>query len=216
MSDRPDLTMMYSVHLAFRRDIDRLAAAIGSGDVDPATRAAIMANWNLFHALLEHHHQAEDRVLWVELLEADPEAATVVDSMAEQHEALDAALEATHTRMQAWGMGEGDAPLAGLTAVGELLRAHLTDEEEQALPLVGSRLTAEAWGKFTGYNMELNTGIDWTVPWLAEGKPDEVRAAIWGMLPPEIVAGPGQEWSASYAQNVQDAFGVTAAVAPPA
>ena len=144
MNDRPDLTMMYSVHLAFRRDIDRLTAAVSSGDIDPVRRAAIMANWDLFHSLLEHHHQAEDRVLWVELLEADPDAAAVVDTMSEQHEALDAALEATHTRMQAWGMDAGDAPLAGLTAVGELLRAHLTDEEEQALPLVGEHLTA--WG----------------------------------------------------------------------
>ena len=215
MSDRPNLTMMYAVHLAFRRDIDRLAAAVAAGDIDPTRQAAILSNWNLFHSLLEHHHQAEDRVLWVELLEADPDAATVVDTMAEQHEALDAALEATHTRMQAWGVNEGEVPLAGLTAVGELLRAHLTDEEEQALPLVEQHLTAAEWGKFTGYNMELNAGIDWTVPWLAEGKPDEVRAAIWGMLPPELLAGPAQEWSAGYAENVNTAFGVTAAVAPP-
>lgn len=215
MSDRPDLTMMFSVHQAFLRDTERLTLAVGAHTVGPDRRLAVLANWNLFHSLLEHHHQAEDRVLWVELLEADPQAATVVDMMAEQHAALDAALEGTHAQMQAWGAGEGDPPVDGLAAVGELLRAHLSDEESQALPLVGSHLTREAWGRFTGYNMQLNAGIDWTVPWLAEGKPDEVRAAIWGMLPPEVTDGPGRAWAAGYADNVREAFGITAAVAPP-
>ena len=72
-----DMTMMYVMHHAFRRDLAVLSAAAA---VTPATdrRAwvALADRWALFAQALHLHHSGEDRGLWPRLLAvATPEEA---------------------------------------------------------------------------------------------------------------------------------------------
>jgi hypothetical protein len=57
--ERPDVTMMFLAHNAFRRDLARMQAAAARAD-DPATRTALRAGWATFSRYLTIHHLAED------------------------------------------------------------------------------------------------------------------------------------------------------------
>jgi hypothetical protein len=61
--DCPDVTMMFVVHNALRRDLDRMQAAAAQAD-DPAARTALRAGWATFSRYLSVHHTAEDEMLW--------------------------------------------------------------------------------------------------------------------------------------------------------
>src|SRR3954469_11501856 len=60
-----DLTMMYVLHRAFRRDLAAFAAAAPATALDDRRAWARLARrWQLFAALLQHHHRGEDAGLW--------------------------------------------------------------------------------------------------------------------------------------------------------
>lgn len=56
-----DFTVMYVTHDAFRRDLDRLAAA--AADRRTGTRG-VRAGWENFKNQLDVHHSVEDAALW--------------------------------------------------------------------------------------------------------------------------------------------------------
>lgn len=207
--------MMAMVHRAFERDAARLRDAVQAAPGDPARVAAVAALWELFLALLEHHHQAEDRVLWPTLLEVDPGSAEHVAQMESQHSDLDGLLHRADAAMDAWSADPGAPDTAAAAAeqlqgIVDLLDTHLADEERTVLPLVEQELTVEQWMTFTGYNMQLNAGIGWTVPWLAEGQPAQVRAGIWAIVPADWAAAEGVGQARDYAATVALAFDVPA------
>ena len=91
-----DMTMMYVMHHAFRRDLAVLAAAAA---VTPATdrRAwrALADRWALFAEALHLHHSGEDRGLWPRLLAvATAEESEVLAAMEAEHEGIDPMLTA--------------------------------------------------------------------------------------------------------------------------
>lgn len=218
--DRPDLGMMIMVHRAFARDLSRLDAALAEHPQDPDRVAAIDAMWQLFNTLLEHHHQAEDQTLWPTLLEVVPDSHDVIERMEAQHDALDAFLSETGRRMARWCEAP-DAEAAedcrrGLRAIGNLLDAHLVEEEQEALSLVGENMTTAQWRLFTSRNMELNRGVEWTMAWLADGKSDQVRGALYAAVPGLDTARAASDGQA-YASTAALAFGIPAPkVGPPA
>ena len=198
------------VHRAFARDVQRLAKAVGEPNLDNQRVLAIWASWDLFHTLLEHHHQAEDDSLWPTLLTNCPDSVGVIGLMEQQHHALDAVLGTTNEAMSAWrdapSEASGSVAGSGLVSIAALLDEHLTAEESQALPLIAEHLTAAEWGLFTASNMQRNKDVVWTMPWLTEGKPLEVREPIWSFLSQEVLTGPAVEWANSYSANVATAF----------
>ena len=222
MTEAPtvDTTMFVMTHRAFERDAQRLLDALGTDPTDPERVAALGRAWTLFHDLLEHHHRAEDEVLWPALAAAHPEADGIVERMADQHHQLDGLLTSANQVIPGWA-ADPDATRCedARNAVGpiaELLATHLTDEESTAVPLIRQHLPLDGWAAFTGYNMQLNAGIEWTIPWLAEGQSDDVRARIWSLVPDPVRTGPAAGWCDSYIANLEHAFGAPApAVHPP-
>ena len=215
-----DTTMFLMTHRAFERDASRLADALARTPTDPDRVDALGRAWELFHDLLEHHHRAEDGVLWPALVEACPAASEVVDRMAEQHHQLDGVLTSAGDVVPAWVASTDDvdrrAALDAIGSIAALLADHLGDEESTAVPLIQRDLPLEGWAAFTGHNMQLNAGIEWTIPWLAEGQPDEVRTAIWSLVPEPVRNGPATGWCDTYVTNLELAFGAPApAVHPP-
>ena len=91
-----DMTMMYVMHHAFRRDLAVLAAAASVTPADDRRAwVALAERWALFAEALHLHHTGEDRGLWPRLLAvATPEEAEVLEAMEAEHEGIDPMLTA--------------------------------------------------------------------------------------------------------------------------
>ena len=147
-----DMTMMYVMHHAFRRDLDRFVAAVAATPVeDRAAWTALATRWDRFFTILHHHHSLEDQYIWPFLMErADAAEREVLEAMEEEHEQIDPLLTA---------VAEGFAALAGdrvpagaedlraglkvrVSATRDLLARHLRDEETEAIAVLQRCTTA--------------------------------------------------------------------------
>lgn len=176
-----DMTVMYVMHHAFRRDLARFAAAaertpLGEREV----WSALAERWRRFDRQLHHHHRVEDAALWPPLLDlvsavgGDADVATL-RAMQEEHSGIDELLEAC---------GSGFSEMAGspreevrtrlaaaATAAREHLAAHLAHEESETLPLIQRHSASEAWeatGKAAKKDSPLRE-LGFFVPWVLDG-----------------------------------------------
>ncbi|MDJ0343449.1 hemerythrin domain-containing protein [Streptomyces sp. H10-C2] len=93
--------MMYAVHNAFERDLDRLISLADRGVVPgPAVRA----DWEQCTTYLHIHHTAEDTHLWPVLrakLADRPTDLELLEEMEREHAGLDALLDALDAALTA-------------------------------------------------------------------------------------------------------------------
>ena len=81
-----DMTMMYAVHDALRRDLEPVAQMTARSE-----------GWDFFERFLQAHHVAEDDALWPVVREGvagRTEDLAILDDMAAEHAALGPLLEA--------------------------------------------------------------------------------------------------------------------------
>jgi len=185
-----DLTPMFLMHHAFRRDLAAFASAVRATPVsDRGTWQALDQRWQRFATILHHHHSGEDTYIWPELCAAvdaggTPEDRATLDAMEAEHAEIDPMLEAC-ARGFATLAERGDetvraALVADLTRTRERLGAHLGHEERDALALVQRFLSAEDWARMdkqigSGYPASL---IPFTLAWVMHDLPaDAVGAA---------------------------------------
>src|ERR1700752_501568 len=64
MTYKLDMSMMFAIHDALRRDLERLGRIAARPDDDPARLLQTAAGWELFKTFLLTHHTSEDDVLW--------------------------------------------------------------------------------------------------------------------------------------------------------
>lgn len=183
-----DMTMMYVMHHAFRRDLATLAAAAA---VTPASDrrawAALADRWALFSEALHLHHTGEDRGLWPRLLAvATPEEAEVLDAMEAEHAGIDpmlAACEAGFARLREQADEDARSTLAiRLATAREQLGEHLRHEETEAIEIIQRRLSNEEWHELeeTEFKPEVSPRLLLKlVPWVAEGVPAQVREVVF-------------------------------------
>lgn len=176
-----DFTMMYAAHDAFRRDLERLAAAIEPARTgDPAARAG----WATFKNQLHIHHTVEDVALWPPLRQkvAGPAEVAVLDAMEAEHARIDPLLSGVDASF-------GSADDAGLAecarALAAALAAHMEHEEDQALPLVEERLGPEGWTAFIKAIRKRQglRGAAEFIPWILDGAPAETSKRVLDGLP---------------------------------
>jgi iron-sulfur cluster repair protein YtfE (RIC family) len=172
-----DLNGMYMAHHAFRRDLNRFAAAARNTPVDEVeVWRALAVRWSQFGAILHHHHTTEDDVLWPQLLEvADAEGRATLEAMEAEHEQIDPLLEACAAGFAAMARTPDAAVRARLADIAESARdtlsEHMRHEETGALPLVQDLLSAEGWErveKAAGSGKGL-ADLLFLVPWVADG-----------------------------------------------
>lgn len=127
-------TMLMLSHHAFRRDIARLIRAveqIKAGDVSRADD--VRGEWDTsFRKALHGHHSIEDAQMFPDIRSKHPELASAVDTLTEQHHAIDPLLE------------KGDAAFADLAhpehtesvlrELKALIDEHLAFEEALVTP----------------------------------------------------------------------------------
>ena len=150
-----DLTVMFTMHRGFRRDLENFARAVASTPMDEhATWQALAARWAVFARILHGHHAGEDAGIWPLLLDrvdaaGDAEGGATLEAMAAEHSEIDPLLDACAAGFRRMAITPGaatrDALARQVAAAREHLDEHLAHEERHALVLVQRYLTQEEW-----------------------------------------------------------------------
>jgi hypothetical protein len=187
-----DLTVMLAAHDAFRRDLISLARAATAADrADPDRRERVGRGWEVFKRQLHFHHTGEDRLIWPTLAErlAHSESAmSTLQAMEQEHALVDPLLDAVDA---AFADPAGDQLAGTVDELVTTLHGHLGHEERDALPLIGTALTAAEWravGRRLGRENGVSGGSEFFA-WMLDGVPaDEVTAVLAGLpLPLRLV-----------------------------
>lgn len=199
MKYRLDMTTMFTIHDAFRRDLVEIARV---ADHQGSPRLQSQRGWELFKKFLSVHHQTEDNVVWPVLrthIKADPDGVAVVDELEAEHSAIETWFAAIDAALGY--QDENGSPLAEYVAeLATTLRAHLAHEETDGLALIDEFLTPEEWQAFAReHGARLINDAPTYVPWLLDGADSAVMASFLGAIPPRLAAAYRDQWSADYA-----------------
>jgi hypothetical protein len=190
-----DMTMMYVMHHAFRRDLDRFTSAVAETPLaDRATWKALAARWDRFFTILHHHHTVEDLYIWPFLMErADAEEQKTLEAMEGEHEQIDPLLASVADGFTALA---GDRLPAGsedvraglkvrMAATRDLLARHLEHEETQALVILQRHSTTEDWHRIEKEQIgkdKIPVPMPFMVGWCAEEVPAKEMDEIFGIV----------------------------------
>ncbi|MBM2614113.1 hemerythrin domain-containing protein [Actinoplanes sp. LDG1-06] len=146
-----DLTGMFLIHHAFRRDLRAFAAAVANTPAhETNTWRALDERWKLFGTFLHHHHTIEDASIWPVLLDrVDAAGRATLEAMEAEHGEIDPLLEACGAGFAKLAAGPDEDVRRSLeirvVAAAERLSRHLAHEETEALVLVQQHLTTAEW-----------------------------------------------------------------------
>jgi iron-sulfur cluster repair protein YtfE (RIC family) len=187
-----DMSGMYLMHHAFRRDLDRFVVAVQrTPPEDVEAWRALAVRWERFGSTLHHHHEVEDRTLWPPLLTlvdaaSDAGARRTLEAMQAEHRTIDPQLAACGAQFAAMV----ESPTAGIryglvdamTAIRDSLARHLAHEETDTLPLIQRALQPEAWNYFerAAQKAYRPRELAFLVPWAADGLDPETLARAFG------------------------------------
>src|SRR6266704_2152209 len=177
MEFKLDMSMMFVMHDALRRELVQVARIAQLPDDNPAGLLRAALGWELFKKFLLVHHQSEDDALWPALRARVAERPDQV--------ALADALEAEH---------------AVIEELATKLTAHLAHEESDGLALIDASLTPQEWQHFSQVHTERLRGDATTyMPWLLDGASPQTLAAVLGKFPPPLLTAFREQWGPSYA-----------------
>ena len=202
MDYKLDMSMMFAMHDALRRELAQVGRIASGRDDNPGTLLRAALGWELFKKFLTVHHQTEDDVLWPPLrasVAGRPERTALVDALEAEHGVIDpllAAIDAAAADPDYGYQRFGDI-------VDELttkLSAHLSHEETDGLPLIDTSLTAQEWQRFAQVHAERIGGdAPMYMPWLLNGASPQTLDAVLGKFPPPLLTAFREEWGPRYA-----------------
>jgi hypothetical protein len=154
-----DLTIMWTMHRGFRRDLENFARAVPATPVDDrSTWTALSRRWEVFARILHHHHASEDAGIWPLLLDRadaafDADGRATLEAMAAEHGVIDPLLDACASGFRRMTVTPGtatrDALAQHVAAVREHLDAHLAHEERDAMALVQRNIGPDEWQRIS-------------------------------------------------------------------
>jgi hypothetical protein len=199
MEYRLDMTTMFTIHNAFRRNLVEMARV---AEHDGRTSMQSSPGWELFKRFLTVHHQTEDDVIWPVLrihMRDHADLLAVADELEAEHAAIEPCISAIDTTL---GSRRGnDAPLVdAVSELATMVTGHLAHEESDGLPLIDEFLTAEEWQAFAQeHGRRLINDASIYVPWLLDGADPAARESFLGAIPPPLATAYRSQWSAEYA-----------------
>ncbi|WP_371666288.1 hemerythrin domain-containing protein [Streptomyces sp. NBC_01108] len=209
-----DMTMMFAIHDALRRELERIARITSRVDEDPRHVLSTAVGWELFKKFLTAHHTSEDLTVWPVMYKAlagrDSETA-LLDAMEAEHAVIDPLLTDIDAALA--DRDTGAERLGGLVdTLFTDLNAHLDHEEREALALMDLTMSPEQWTAFSVEQKDrIGSDANRYLPWLLDDIDAARVAAILGKLPPPLRAAYETEWRAAYADldiwAVKDAAG---------
>ena len=202
MNDRLDMSMMFAMHDALRRELAQVGPIARLRDDHPGALLRAALGWELFKKFLVVHHQAEDDTLWPALrarVAGRPERLALADALEAEHAVIEPLLTAIDAAAADQGYGYqrfGDI----VDELATKLTAHLAHEESDGLPLIDASLTPQEWQNFAQNHTERLRGDAATyMPWLLNGASPQTLDAVLGKFPPPLLTAFRQEWSPRYA-----------------
>lgn len=196
-----DMSMMFAVHEAFRRELVHISRIAHRAGDDPGEMLRSAMGWELFKKFLSIHHVSEDIAVWPVLRErvaGHTDKVEVIESLEKEHSGLDVLL------------GAIDAAAAdrdyGYQRFGDLvdelntsLTKHLDHEESDGLDLIDATLTPEEWLRFAALHRD-RIGADSSLymPWLLDDASPETLTTILGGFPQELLTAYREQWGPHY------------------
>ncbi|WP_330334501.1 hemerythrin domain-containing protein [Streptomyces sp. NBC_00536] len=201
MSDAIDLTVMYAMHGALRRELAQLDRVTTAADRDPVRVLATAAGWTLFKQALRAHHAAEDGALWPSLrqnLAGSPKDLALLEVMEAEHAAIAPVIQAIDELLTE--PGADPLRLGQLTdALTRGLAGHLKHEEDTAFPLMRRTLTAEQWAHFSQVHAQhIGKDAPLLLPWLLDGADKPTMTRLLAQLPAPAYAACTARWIPAY------------------
>lgn len=198
-----DMAMMFTVHDAFRRELERIARISARTDDDPKRILRAAVGWRMFKTYLRVHHTSEDETVWgvMEQELADrPSDLALLAAMEAEHAAIDPLLIAIDAALA--DRDHGPEQLGGL--VDELatnLNAHLKHEEAEGLLLIDSTLTEQQWQHFAEVHLSrIGTDVASYLPWLLDDASEKQAETVLSRLPEHGRIAYRETWRATYAE----------------
>jgi hypothetical protein len=190
----PELTFVTLIHQSLRADAARLAATIA--ELSPSDRRGrlpgIQAFFGHYREQLIIHHRHEDELFFPALAARIGADRMHLTELADQHEALDAALQAAREDLAALAGPAANfatdraRAASTLSTMADLLAAHLTLEEKTALPLFESDMSAADYKRLETRARKATSRpqAQFLIPWIiAHATPDQ-RCALFRSAPP--------------------------------
>ena len=197
-----DMSMMFAMHDALRRELVQVARIASRTDDHPGQLLRAALGWELFKKFLLVHHQSEDDTLWPTLrtnVAGQRDRVALADALEAEHAVIEPLLTAIDAAAA--------DPDYGYQRFGDIvdelatkLSAHLSHEETDGLPLIDTALTAQEWQRFAQVHAERVGGdAPMYMPWLLNGASPQTLDAILGKFPPPLLATFREEWGPRYA-----------------
>jgi hypothetical protein len=197
-----DMSMMFAIHDALRRELVQVARIASRPDDNPGKLLRAALGWELFKKFLLVHHQTEDDTLWPALrarVAGQPDRIAVADELEAEHSVIEPLLTAIDAAAA--------DPDYGYQRFGDIvdelttkLTAHLAHEEADGLALIDASLTPQDWLRFAQVQSErLGGDAPMYMPWLLNGASPQMLDAILDKFPPPLLAAYREQWGPRYA-----------------
>jgi Hemerythrin HHE cation binding domain len=197
-----DMSMMFAMHDALRRELVQVGRIARLRDDHPGRLLRAALGWELFKKFLLVHHQSEDDTLWPTLrtnVAGQPDRVALADALEAEHAVIEPLLTAIDAAAA--------DPDYGYQRFGDIvdelatkLSAHLSHEETDGLPLIDVSLTAQEWQRFAQVHTERIRGdAPMYMPWLLNGASPQTLDAVLGKFPPPLLTAFREEWGPRYA-----------------
>lgn len=194
-----DMTMMYVLHHAFRRDVRDFARTAEATATSNRKRWTLLAQrWVLFTHELHEHHTKEDDVLWPLLLErvraaSDVEAERVLHEMEAEHAALDPLLASVASALQELANRGSEDELVHLrdtlAELGRVLGHHLGHEETAAIEILQRHVGGDEWAELERTRFRPRQSLSEArsfVPWALKGLPPGAEHRVLNLGGPPL------------------------------
>ncbi|MFE0626109.1 hemerythrin domain-containing protein [Streptomyces sp. NPDC058864] len=187
-----DTRMMGIVHGALRRDLERTRTVL-SAEPHPGRRqgSALGRHVAWLMEFLHAHHTGEDEGLWPLVLERDPAAGPLLDSLDADHRRITpAAVTVTDAARRYAETASEEARirlLAALDSLTAVLVPHLEREVAEAMPVVSAALTQDEWHAWDQrYNVKSKSFTQLGIEghWLLDGIDPEGHRIVVALVPP--------------------------------
>ena len=178
-----DMSMMFAMHDALRRELVQVGRVARLRDDHPGRLLRAALGWELFKKFLLVHHQSEDDTLWPTLranVAGQPDRVALADALEAEHAVIEPLLTAIDAAAA--------DPDYGYQRFGDIV-----DE-------LATRLTEQEWQHFAQVHTERIRGdASLYMPWLLNGASPQMLDAILGKFPPPLLAAFREEWGPRYA-----------------
>ncbi|MFF7212546.1 hemerythrin domain-containing protein [Streptomyces sp. NPDC008238] len=187
-----DTRMMGIVHGALRRDLERTRTVLASAPYPGLRQGSALGRhvvWLM--EFLHAHHTGEDDGLWPLVLERDPAAGPLLESLDADHRRITpAAVTVTDAARRYAETASEEARvrlLAALDSLTAVLVPHLEREVEEAMPVVSAALTQDDWRAWDQrYNVKSKSFTQLGIEghWLLDDIDPEGHRIVVRLVPP--------------------------------